>query len=87
VATPWATLACVTRHRTHPPSSPETPADRPADTSSAAVTGRESDQTDAQDAELLCRLLRLDEIVEVAVPDVEQEAARDLVREPVYMLH
>jgi len=37
-------------------------------------------KTDARDAELLCRLLRLDEIVEVALPDVEQEAARDLVR-------
>ena len=37
-------------------------------------------KTDAKDAEHLCRLLRLDEIVEVIVPDVEQEAARDLVR-------
>lgn len=37
-------------------------------------------KTDARDAELLCRLLRLDEIVEVRLPDVEQEAARDLVR-------
>jgi transposase len=37
-------------------------------------------KTDARDAELLARLLRLDEIVEVTVPSVEQEAARDLVR-------
>ena len=37
-------------------------------------------KTDARDAEHLCRLLRLDEIVEVIVPDIEQEAARDLVR-------
>jgi transposase len=37
-------------------------------------------KTDARDAELLCRLLKLEEIVEVVVPSVEQEAARDLVR-------
>jgi transposase len=37
-------------------------------------------KTDARDAELLARLLKLDEIVEVVVPSVEQEAARDLVR-------
>ncbi len=37
-------------------------------------------KTDAKDAELLARLLKLDEIVEVVVPSVEQEAARDLVR-------
>ena len=37
-------------------------------------------KTDTRDAEHLCRLLRLDEIVEVIVPDPEQEAARDLVR-------
>jgi transposase len=37
-------------------------------------------KTDARDAQLLARLLRLDEIVEVTVPSVEQEAARDLVR-------
>jgi transposase len=37
-------------------------------------------KTDARDAELLARLLRLGEIVEVVVPTVEQEAARDLVR-------
>ena len=37
-------------------------------------------KTDAKDAEHLCRLLRLDEIVEVIIPDTEQEAARDLVR-------
>jgi transposase len=37
-------------------------------------------KTDAKDAEHLCRLLRLDEIVEVRLPDPEQEAARDLVR-------
>jgi len=37
-------------------------------------------KTDARDAELLARLLKLDEIAEVSVPTVEQEAARDLVR-------
>ena len=37
-------------------------------------------KTDARDAELLARLLKLDEIVEVVVPSVAQEAARDLVR-------
>ena len=37
-------------------------------------------KTDARDAELLARLLKLGEIVEVSVPSVEQEAARDLVR-------
>jgi transposase len=37
-------------------------------------------KTDARDAELLARLLKLDEVVEVVVPSVEQEAARDLVR-------
>jgi len=37
-------------------------------------------KTDARDAELLARLLRLDQIVEVTVPSVEQEAACDLVR-------
>jgi transposase len=37
-------------------------------------------KTDAKDALHLARLLRLDEIVSVAVPTVEQEAARDLVR-------
>ena len=37
-------------------------------------------KTDARDAELLARLLKLDEIVEVIVPSVAQEAARDLVR-------
>ncbi|MBJ7478574.1 MULTISPECIES: IS110 family transposase [Rhodococcus] len=37
-------------------------------------------KTDARDALHLARLLRLDEIVEVTVPSVEQEAARDLVR-------
>jgi transposase len=37
-------------------------------------------KTDARDAELLARLLKLDEITEVSVPSVEQEAARDLVR-------
>ncbi len=37
-------------------------------------------KTDSRDAELLARLLKLDEIVEVSVPSVEQEAARDLVR-------
>jgi transposase len=37
-------------------------------------------KTDARDAVLLARLLRLDEIVAVRVPTVTQEAARDLVR-------
>jgi transposase len=37
-------------------------------------------KTDARDALLLARLLRMDEIVEVRVPTIEQEAARDLVR-------
>jgi len=37
-------------------------------------------KTDARDAELLARLLKLDEIAEVTVPSVGQEAARDLVR-------
>jgi transposase len=37
-------------------------------------------KTDAKDAVHLARLLRLDEITTVAVPTVEQEAARDLVR-------
>jgi len=37
-------------------------------------------KTDAKDAVLLARLLRLGELVAVAVPTLEQEAARDLVR-------
>ena len=37
-------------------------------------------KTDARDALLLARLLRLDEIVSVRVPSAAQEAARDLVR-------
>jgi transposase len=37
-------------------------------------------KTDARDAALLARLLKLDEIVEVVVPSETQEAARDLVR-------
>ena len=37
-------------------------------------------KTDARDAVHLARLLRLDEVTAVAVPSVEQEAARDLVR-------
>ena len=37
-------------------------------------------KTDARDAMLLARLLRLDEIVAVRVPTITQEAARDLVR-------
>jgi len=37
-------------------------------------------KTDARDAVLLARLLRMDEIVSVRVPTVTQEAARDLVR-------
>jgi transposase len=37
-------------------------------------------KTDARDAIHLARLLRLDEITAVAIPSVDQEAARDLVR-------
>ncbi|WP_459985353.1 IS110 family RNA-guided transposase [Nocardioides sp. AN3] len=37
-------------------------------------------KTDAKDALHLARLLRLDEIVSVAIPTLDQEAARDLVR-------
>ncbi len=37
-------------------------------------------KTDAKDAVHLARLLRLDEITSVAIPTVDQEAARDLVR-------
>ena len=37
-------------------------------------------KTDAKDALHLARLLRLDEITSVAIPTVDQEAARDLVR-------
>jgi transposase len=37
-------------------------------------------KTDAKDAVHLARLLRLDEITPVAIPSVDQEAARDLVR-------
>ncbi len=37
-------------------------------------------KTDPKDAIHLARLLRLDEITAVAIPSVEQEAARDLVR-------
>src|SRR5208283_759593 len=37
-------------------------------------------KTDARDAAHLARLLHLGQIVEVAIPGVEQEAARDLVR-------
>ena len=37
-------------------------------------------KTDAKDAVHLARLLRLDEVTSVAIPTVEQEAARDLVR-------
>ncbi len=37
-------------------------------------------KTDARDARHLANLLRMDQIVEVRVPGVEQEAARDLVR-------
>ena len=36
--------------------------------------------TDAKDAIHLARLLRLDQITAVAIPTVDQEAARDLVR-------
>jgi transposase len=37
-------------------------------------------KTDARDARHLARLLYLGQIVEVAIPSVEMEAARDLVR-------
>jgi transposase len=37
-------------------------------------------KTDARDALLLARLLRLCEIVSVTIPSVDQEGARDLVR-------
>jgi transposase len=37
-------------------------------------------KTDARDARHLARLLHLGEIVAVAIPSIEQEAARDLVR-------
>src|SRR5277367_5055304 len=37
-------------------------------------------KTDARDAAHLARLLHLGQIVEVAIPSVDQEAARDLVR-------
>jgi transposase len=37
-------------------------------------------KTDAKDALHLARLLRLDQITSVAIPSVDQEAARDLVR-------
>lgn len=37
-------------------------------------------KTDARDALHLARLLQMDQIVPVRVPDLEQEAARDLVR-------
>jgi len=37
-------------------------------------------KNDARDARHLARLLHLGQIVEVSVPSVEQEAARDLVR-------
>ena len=37
-------------------------------------------KTDARDAEHLARLLRMDQITPVRVPDVGEEAARDLVR-------
>ena len=37
-------------------------------------------KTDARDAMLLARLLKLDDLTAVAVPSIEAEAARDLVR-------
>ena len=37
-------------------------------------------KSDSRDAQHLAKLLRMDQIVEVRVPGVEQEAARDLVR-------
>ena len=37
-------------------------------------------KTNARDARHLARLLQLGEIVEVRIPSVKQEAARDLVR-------
>ncbi len=36
--------------------------------------------TDSRDAQHVAKLLRMDQIVEVWVPSVEQEATRDLVR-------
>ena len=45
-------------------------------------SGGDRVKTDARDAMHLAKLLRLDEIVSVAVPSVEREAARDLVRAP-----
>lgn len=46
----------------------------------AAAPRRGSGQDRRKDALHLARLLRLDEITSVAIPTVEQEAARDLVR-------
>ena len=37
-------------------------------------------KTDAKDAVHLAKLLRLDQVIAVAIPSVDQEAARDLVR-------
>jgi transposase len=37
-------------------------------------------ETDAKDAIHLAKLLRLDEIISVSIPSIDQEAARDLVR-------
>ena len=37
-------------------------------------------KTDARDALHLARLLRLDEVTAVAIPSIDQEAVRDLVR-------
>jgi transposase len=39
-------------------------------------------KTDARDAQHLARLLHWGQIAEVAIPSIEQEAARDLVRAP-----
>jgi transposase len=44
------------------------------------VQGLDLDVVDAKDAVQLARLLRLGEVTPVAVPSVDQEAARDLVR-------
>jgi transposase len=46
----------------------------------AATPGRGSGENDARDAEHLAKLLRMDQVSAVRVPDPSEEAARDLVR-------
>jgi transposase len=46
----------------------------------ASEAGWDRVKTDAKDALHLARLLRMDEITAVAVPSIDQEASRDLVR-------